>query len=40
MNVVDEGANINTCEFRLYRLSITEDTWIAKNFNSFVVRVK
>jgi hypothetical protein len=37
---VDEDALINEKEFEMYRLSVSKDTWIAKNFNSFVVRVK
>jgi hypothetical protein len=40
MNVVDEDAIINTRKFKLYRLSITEDTWLAKSFQTFVVRLK
>ena len=27
-------------KFRLVRLSISEDTWIAVNFNLYVVRIK
>jgi hypothetical protein len=27
-------------DFKLSRLSITEDTWIASGFNSFVVKLK
>ncbi|MCH8479165.1 MAG: hypothetical protein LAT56_14665 [Wenzhouxiangella sp.] len=40
MNVTDPDATINHTEFRLQRLSITKDTYIAQNFYTYVVKLK
>jgi hypothetical protein len=39
MDIV-EGSIIEQKEFKLHRLSITEGTYIAINFNAYVVRLK
>jgi hypothetical protein len=37
---VKEGIRNSDDEYNLYRLSITEDTYIAINMSAFVVRIK
>ncbi len=35
-----EGILVKDSDFELHRLSLSENTWIAFNFNAFVVKVR
>ncbi len=35
-----EGTLVKDSDFELHRLSLSENTWIAFNFNAFVVKVR
>lgn len=41
VNVKDKDMrHLNNTKFSMSRLSITENTWIASEFNSYVVKIK